>query len=836
MTSGSKTTTWFRWGTVICMLLLSGLCAIGETAFAQDAQQASLYGMIVDEETKLPIDGASVNALSGERTYTTRTDGFGLYRMDNIEPGTYSVETRHPAYLANGESGISIAAGQQNRWQAELARKDTEAFFDIFVEVSCVTTGMKLKHVPVAVTVAPSSGSGAVVVTGATDDLGFVQFGGMPRGAYRFSINEGDNRIFGWESYSEDVGKEVTGPHWAAVRLKPETSRIIASVYGFNPVTERDGQILESVIVECEGVHPDDPTNVLVPAQVGISGLLKANDPNWNHNMFGKVLFEGLPHVHWRLRGKRLGYALSETTVESLPNDVVRINMALQDTQLTVIVSSPYNDPDMLVGLKVRLQGLKDSNTAGINRIRSVVHETEKDRAVVVFDKLLPGNYLMTVDDSVIKTVPILVEGEDIQDVVLQNKRDFRPSNRFSVHFTSVEYVDAVADAHREIQMFLTPEPMTFTGILHLVGIKDGAYNYFTQNYQQDCLDWHTAPRQKVEIRASQYYASHMPAECRLIEVITDDKGAFTVSLLPGLYGVVIPGLTDYFGGALTLEDCANGTNFRRHLSWPYYQEWPYSKKSAEMFMQGYAFPKWDSGWSMPGGIGGVGLSSGQRLEGWFLLPQKQFFFSLNVSVQNTMFELLNRTSGETGHLSYYFHNEGEHYLNLKGPENISAAFPDMKRAEGYTHFASLVGTTPGSYTVEFNHPDYTIKPGSLKKWYSAISDTFVWYDFPDPGVFPDTQFPENFSEWDSPYQGLSPLSHHPLSAELEIKASQVDIDVYEWSAALGKYVLLGVAHPQYFSYGNLGNRLFTRLRTSAISETGIVMWYKRSAMYEAGK
>lgn len=64
--------------------------------------------------------------------------------------------------------------------------------------------------------------------------------------------------------------------------------------------------------------------------------------------MAGKVLFTGLPPVHYVVHGKRLGYRLSEAVVETnaqarlVPEDL-RIDMTLLNTALTVVVDTPYH-------------------------------------------------------------------------------------------------------------------------------------------------------------------------------------------------------------------------------------------------------------------------------------------------------------------------------------------------------------------------------------------------------------------------------------------------------------------------------------------------------------
>jgi len=146
------------------------------------AEQASLQGMITDAQTKLPITGVEIVAgvPGGTPTYATRTDSFGMFRIDGMEPGTYNLEARHPGYHSGSDTGFAVASTGRNRWLKELTLKET--FIDLFVEVGCVTTGMKLKNIPVRLTIVPTAGGGNMEVTGKTDEPGTVHFPGRPKG------------------------------------------------------------------------------------------------------------------------------------------------------------------------------------------------------------------------------------------------------------------------------------------------------------------------------------------------------------------------------------------------------------------------------------------------------------------------------------------------------------------------------------------------------------------------------------------------------------------------------------------------------------------------------
>ncbi len=754
------------YSTVIFLVVAALLLGLASSTLAAD--QSSLYGIVTDDQTKLPIDGANitVSAADNESYYTSLTNGFGMFRIECIEPGTYNLEASHPAYQSSDKKDVLISADNENRWQTSLILK--ESFIDIFVEVSCVTTGMKLNNVPVTITGTPTDGGNDIERTDRTDALGLIQFTGLPAGFYRFSVNDGAGKIPGWESFSQTVTKEIKSTHWADVLLKPEARQITATVYGFNPVTEEDNVPLGGIVVECEGVHPDDPDIVLVPAQTGVSGIRKENDIYWDNTMAGKVIFTGLPPINWIVQGKRLGYRLSETAVvadpsaQLVPNEL-RLDMALQDTKLTVVINTPYNDPEMLAGLKVRLQGLKDSNTEGINRIGTAGYEAEKRRAVVMFDRILPGTYSVTVDDRVTKTVPILIDGEDIQ------AGKTNPSNSFSVRFTALDYMDAFADTTNEVDLFLKPLPVQFRGSLGI-------------------------PNVTVEIRASEYAWGIMPEETHLLEVTTDDDGMFNVSLIPGLYGFIIPNLENYYGAFLTLKSSGNTASTMYY--WPLYQIWPFSKESAE-----YHYP---AGYFVSsGGIGGMGFSSGDDVFGELGIGKKQFSVQMYVdqAENNPFVDMVVYSSGEdagTGYTRKYtaIDLENRAAFKLTGPEELSAPFKRAVTAGDVGAESSITGTLSGTYAIGFDHPDFELAPGSPPE------NTFQWNPelIPGPGYLPAAAF-----------STLEPIVTVPVTIGHK-GLSTATMRVYKWTEYLDgttEYRVWYSAEPDFISFSHAGNRVF---------------------------
>ncbi len=777
---------------------------------------AELRGMITDQATKLPIDAARVTVHTTERSYTARTDGFGMYAIDGIEPGSYTIQAEHPGYHPASDAEFSVTAGGRYQWHKELTLK--EPFFDIFVEVACVTTGMKLANIPVRITGVPSGSGTAVDRSGKTDSLGFIQFAGLSPGFYSFFINEGADSNPGWESYSEQVSKELTGPHWADVLLKPLTSHIIASVYGFNPVTEEENVPLEGIIVECEGVHPDNQDIVLVPAQVGVSGIRKENDSYWDNTMAGKVRFTGLPPVHWNVQGKRLGYNVSTHLVTALPQETLRIDMTLQNTALTVVVDTPYHDPEMLSGLEVRLQGLKDSNTAGIDRTRTVTYEADKNRAVAVFDKILPGNYLATVNDTVERHVPILIEGSDI------NAGNEDAYSRFSVTLAASDYLDAVADVNRETTLFCDPEPVTFTATLLLADeLASHDFDFFRAAQPA----YYPGANKVLEIRASEYYARFIPEEYRLIEVKTNEIGEFTLSLIPGMYGITAPGLTDYWGDCFVGEDIKSGSYIS--AMWPYYQVWPHSLKSAQAFQKYQMMGRITS-------IGGMALSSGQHMAGTLFALKNRCAVEAAVdpalmwkSPTEHQVVALDRSKAESEgsvmmpevrYETLYAEIADGGSVTLTGPVNRSEALENRKG----TARRVIEGLPAGAYTMALNHPRYTHLAAEYAGPYPY---EFTFAEFPAPGLVPEAPFPENYDYWSSVFpmgvlnlKGIMEATSYG-TARVEIYSwQQVDQDNYD-------YVKNGEVVPQFIRPDYTGDRIFyyTERWRAGTPNTPYEMW-----------
>src|SRR6185503_7584413 len=74
---------------------------------AQDLDTVTLYGKVVDQNGAV-VPGAKVQA----RTRTVSTDDNGLYRLIQLEPGSYSIRVSCPGFATQEFTHIGTTSGQ----------------------------------------------------------------------------------------------------------------------------------------------------------------------------------------------------------------------------------------------------------------------------------------------------------------------------------------------------------------------------------------------------------------------------------------------------------------------------------------------------------------------------------------------------------------------------------------------------------------------------------------------------------------------------------------------------------------------------------------------------
>jgi len=755
----------------VCFTLTALLILLANVANAQSSPGV-IQGQVLDTETGLPVEGVRVSLTTlpdGESPMAaTRSGPFGFYRL-SAEQGNYQIELNHQAYEPLKSDLVLQNDTREPRLDKLTPLREDGVrirFFDLFVYVNGVQTGLALEGVPVLVErysqVGDQNPSDRRLIR--TDANGNATLHGMRKGYYRFRANhEADGTIKpGWEAFDTNDNRQlVEKPHTANLMLKPVEQSLLVEVTGYDPIKEAIGP-LPRVYIETEGLDPKDHEDVVVPTRTG---------ETFNA---GVLTFRGLPAIDWAVRTKKLGYEMATLTVEAnaeakLEPSPAKLTMELHSTQINIILNSPYQSADVLDGVEVQLTGVNGSYSAGIRRTSEV--EVQNDQAMVNFDRLLPGNYRVAVSDTVSRTMDIQVQGKSLYEPF-----GWPPPKEYNIHFTGSTFVEAVDDSLVTTSLYVEPVPAKIRGKV----IVAEEWQDSIDSFQSVFL---AREMKGIEFRASEYMDGDLPDSYTLRTIDTDAAGEFVMSFIPGLYGIVIPGAEGLWGEGINWTDLNSEDGDLSFSGWPYYQKWPHSFESAQNF--------WYD-------IGGFAISSGSDFEVELFLAKNHFrvegqlFFADDPTWSWVIG--LDDPNDVLSSMTYvdFIANGGK--ITLSGGGMDYSVFPKLIASGG--HQFVFKNIPPGSYTLGVQHPRY-----------AADAQAVRLHDYDRPGVMPSTPPPP---EWPDP-QPMEP--HFATMGVRYNNAAEIKMDFYRWVSdgeGGGEYqVTASQRSPDYIQIDALGDRVF---------------------------
>src|SRR5215510_4099509 len=100
---------------VACCLSLAAVSVLG-----QDVQTKGTIGGTVTDATGAAVPGAKVTVTgqTGERTGTTNESG--IFRIDNLEPGTYTVRVEQTGFKAAVANNVTVFVGREATMNLKL--------------------------------------------------------------------------------------------------------------------------------------------------------------------------------------------------------------------------------------------------------------------------------------------------------------------------------------------------------------------------------------------------------------------------------------------------------------------------------------------------------------------------------------------------------------------------------------------------------------------------------------------------------------------------------------------------------------------------------------------
>lgn len=743
------------------------------------AQAAEVRGRVYDATTFAGLEGAAVtlDALPADGTpeFTTAVDVFGLYAVTNIPAGSYQIRATHPGYTA-GQTNDTFAADSKLIRSFPLMRLPSDPTrFKIVTEVSCVKSGLRLSGVTVKLTQysGPSDLTPVGNFTLVTDSDGRATLFGATNGHYEITVNETNvsPRRAGWESYTS-ARRAMHAPHLAVALLKPIPQTMNVEVRGFDPTLGPVGTSnspLQNVYVDLEGVDPSDTNYVLLPPRVGTTGT------------DGKAQFNGLPGIAWRAVARKFGYTPSTNIFLPGSNDTLSNNVTMTMNAISVpfgvALDSQYLNQSMMTGLVVRVTGFTNSSTEGISRtVTSFLFDPPGPPppfATAFVPGLLPGRYEVAITG--------LVQSAAIKSGA------FYTTGRFDATFTGSSTVDVYPGMPFPGPMTIQPEPATVRVRFHSA---DGMGELPVAGTNGIITNRPAYARTSVGLLVFNESAvtNQLKPPYRMTMFDTDDSGEAVVKVLPGVYGVEAPMLSEYFGSECRIHDVTTGETLRH--GWPF-------KNNPDTA----PFP------ASPYHALGLRLSSGHEYELDLFVRKKAYDVYGEVQVdpadlirqrvvavagtESAVVPITDLTSGGIASLTTYPATKSLTLPSL----SVTNANPPAPNAQ-----FQFEDVEPGTRTLSITHPRNTIS-----SYTGGTNLTVVLPDYGPPGIVDP-------SDVANAATGLFPLQTLRLkngsggpafSAALKTNATDmVSVNYFRWvTNGGGSYILdtANIVNPDFF-------------------------------------
>lgn len=660
---------------------------------------AEIHGRVVDAVTGHGVEGATVSLdlspADGTLEHTTETGPFGYYLIgEGAAPSEHILQIAHPGYetLSTAFTPAPGVTVKREDPLTPIALQVGETVFDILVRVSCVSTNQPLRGVPVKFWRFGDDTTGLVDETRVlhTDIDGHASFRGVRSGYYEFRINNAlDAGASGRQEKWLHLPKGASNPrtprqrllqsHQLNAMLQPVAQGMRVRVLGFDPVTSADDVPLSGTTVEITGLEVipglgGPVRRTILPTRSGVT-----NDD-------GEVVFSKLPNVVYRLEAKRLGYDRFETYIDPaahggcLPGDPIGapydVSLAYHPTHLFLTALHPYEEEDIFNILEFKLTGLPNSNTAGVERA-ALFYNIEGLRASRVFNNLLPGRYMASVD-----------------------ARPTAPPNNIAPHFIGRKIVEVPlgdpAFGGFNSEEITLPLNVGRAKVRGRVWIADEATRDPLGRPDQPV--YAPAPAglglQLVETLANPL----LPPNLRNIGITTDADGGFVLDVLPSRYGLRMePALAGYAAGEVRVRNLDPPIESERETVGP------------------WAYPELE-----PGALGGS-----------FYLRTRDNY-EIDIFIDRQLFSVTGSVWVGLPVVPYDL-SSGAGRITLTDNSSGEERFAPLDEVAANLASYRFDGVPPGDYTIRASHPRFTFEYGSP----GSTSHSLTIAPLSLPGVFP---------------------------------------------------------------------------------------------------
>ncbi len=298
-------------------------------------------------------------------------------------------------------------------------------------------------------------------------------------------------------------------------------------------------------------MDPADTNSVLVPVRVGRTG---AN---------GEAEFTDLPAIAWRATAKHLSYDPATMVIFPNPNfgdtlpSATNLPINVVFAPFGIMLDSQYLNPTMMTGLVMRVEGLTNSNTEGISRVATNILFDPPGPPPPFVGALVPG----LIGGRYEVTVTGLVQSAAIKSGA------FSTTGRFEVVFSGSELVELTPGYTSIMPFDVQPELANVRVRFHSA---DAMSDFPVANAGGALTNRPAYARSFVDLLVfkESSVTNQLKPPFRTTMFGTDDSGEAVVKVLPGVYGIEAPTLSEYFGSDCRFRDATTGETLAH--GWPF--------------------------------------------------------------------------------------------------------------------------------------------------------------------------------------------------------------------------------------------------------------------------
>lgn len=706
-----------------------------------------------------PVGGAvleMVDAADPTQTATVITDALGYFETTAFDSGDQvNITATHPAYEQETPMVTLATADHFESILMTPLGDVTTDYHDIIVQISGAVTQLPLRNIPVEITRWDEGNNLVGTFNVITDTKGIAVLRGARNGFYEFKINDSSlpdtDRNPRYEDYATPLlGRvEITQNHFTNVFLKPLKQDLKVRVTGYDFVKEEADAPLENVLVEIRGLdpydtdievlHPRSDYTVLFPdGQGGVPGPNDSFDPDVFYLDNGEVVFQGLPPAAYEVKVSRYGYITQRIILE--PDPVTGLLPNNYDNPLLVSLPNEAHSVDILIdfddyylaefndfgliaesgvtglGLKVRIVGLEGTNTAGLEYETLTIQNLNGETYAPFFNPFLPGRYRVYVDgiseeqpgrynedlgffDTLGRPFDLGSSGESVLEI---------PPGRTSL-FPLL---------HRHTVDLETPKVFVRGQLLAAESVEPDSGRPIFRPFANQTIVIANNPVDDLQVNPSP------------ITTQTDADGRFSVRVLPGLYGIRLPGMTDYFGDSVTVTvgDAVNDrdANETRNYEWPLVEEFPELANVPVSNLQTFRYFE----------VEGIPIHQGQEQ-----------FLELRVRRETYILDAYGTEQTDLNQRVIAITAEGTSFETAYSPTLVNDTEATLVGTNG-NHTTTIIPEPPGSFVNPLFARWGGLPPGD----YTDITATVPAHTFDAPFFVP-----KKFLDWPEPGAAPSP-------------------------------------------------------------------------------